>query len=585
MDQKKRHNDDNQESEAKRFKSGSSLSDAEKRQEEIARIRRQISERLKDLGKANPNLNTSSSNVNTIGGGFSIPTNPLSGIARPSFNLNNNSAAIQEAREKVLSRINSLSRFSNIPQPPERDQGRKGLGLKVEAHPALQHLFDKNDNDTGKIPFNLIPKANFATTKANQRVAQAATKKKQMKVERPDIESFADPSKNPYFDPNLAVESIAPKSRVSRSLRFNQQGKYIEQAKQMRTQARLEKLKQEIADSVKKTGMDVELDLVSDMSVKKEAPPNIEWWDAPLMKNPEIFEPTEENINFDTENGSVITLYIQHPVPINPPVDMGPPPPKPLMLTKKERKKLRRQRRLEEQRDKQDKIRMGLLPPEQPKVKISNLMRVLGNEAIMDPTKVEAQVREQMKSRQDAHKKHNEEKKLTKEEKREKLKKKLMEDTSKVVQVAVFKVNDLSDGQKRYKVDINAQQLYLTGIVIVCPTQCMVVVEGGPKGIKQYKKLMLRRIDWSDSKKMDTGEGEGNGDEEGEGEGGENTQPKEKKENKCFLVWEGSIKERLFKNGFKFKSCPAEYKVKETLEKFNATHYWDLVKNYVEPTL
>jgi len=29
MDQKKRHNDDNQESEAKRFKSGSSLSDAE----------------------------------------------------------------------------------------------------------------------------------------------------------------------------------------------------------------------------------------------------------------------------------------------------------------------------------------------------------------------------------------------------------------------------------------------------------------------------------------------------------------------------------------------------------------------------
>ena len=82
---------------------------------------------------------------------------------------------------------------------------------------------------------------------------------------------------------------------------------------------------------------------------------------------------------------------------------------------------------------------MGLLPPEQPKVKISNLMRVLGNEAILDPTKVEAQVREQMKSRQDAHKKHNEEKKLTKEEKREKLKKKLMEDTSKVVQVAVFK--------------------------------------------------------------------------------------------------------------------------------------------------
>jgi len=89
-----------------------------------------------------------------------------------------------------------------------------------------------------------------------------------MKVEKPDIEAFADPSKNPYYDPNLAVESLAPKSRISRHLRFNKQGKYIELANQMRTQARLEKLKQEIADSVKKTGMDVELDLVSDMSVK-----------------------------------------------------------------------------------------------------------------------------------------------------------------------------------------------------------------------------------------------------------------------------------------------------------------------------
>jgi len=483
MDQKKRHNDDYQESDAKRFKPGIPKTKAEQ-DEEIARIRRQISERLKDLEKKNPQLNTSTS----TGGGFTMPMNPMGSSIRPSLESTNR--LIQEAKERAMARLSNFPQFANITQAPERDQGRKGLGLKVEAHPSLQHLFDKSDStDTSKIPFNLIPKANFATTKANQRVAQAANKKKQMKVEKPDIESFADPMKNPYFDPNLAVESIAPKSRISRSLHFNKQGKYIEQANQMRTQARLEKLKQEIADSVKKTGMDVELDLVSDMSVKKEAPPNIEWWDAPMMKNPEIVEPTEENINFDTDQGSVITLYIQHPVQISPPVDNGPPPPKPLMLTKKERKKLRRQRRLEEQRDKQDKIRMGLLPPDQPKVKISNLMRVLGNEAILDPTKVEAQVREQMKSRQDAHKKHNEEKKLTKEERREKIKKKLMEDTSKVVQVAVFKVNDLSDGQKRYKVDINAQQLYLTGIVIVCPTQCMVVVEA------QVREQMKSRQD------------------------------------------------------------------------------------------
>lgn len=55
-----------------------------------------------------------------------------------------------------------------------------------------------------------------------------------------------------------------------------------------------------------------------------------------------------------------------------------------------------------------------------PKVKISNLMRVLGAEAVQDPTKVEALVREQMKLRRREHEEHNESRKLTKEERREK---------------------------------------------------------------------------------------------------------------------------------------------------------------------
>ena len=40
--------------------------------------------------------------------------------------------------------------------------------------------------------------------------------------------------------------------------------------------------------------------------------------------------------------------------------------------------------------------RLGLIPPDEPKVKMSNLMRVLGNEQILDPTKIEAHVRAQM---------------------------------------------------------------------------------------------------------------------------------------------------------------------------------------------
>ena len=90
------------------------------------------------------------------------------------------------------------------------------------------------------------------------------------------------------------------------------------------------------------------------------------------------------------------------------------------MLTAKERKKMRRQNRIEALKEEQEKIRLGLALPPEPKgiykcisiwrrwpvnkrfisVKISNLMRVLGTEAVQDPTKVEEYVRNQMAKRQ-----------------------------------------------------------------------------------------------------------------------------------------------------------------------------------------
>jgi U4/U6 small nuclear ribonucleoprotein PRP3 len=46
-----------------------------------------------------------------------------------------------------------------------------------------------------------------------------------------------------------------------------------------------------------------------------------------------------------------------------------------------ELKKLRTQRRVAREKEKQELVRQGLLEPPKPKVKISNLMRVLGEEA------------------------------------------------------------------------------------------------------------------------------------------------------------------------------------------------------------
>jgi U4/U6 small nuclear ribonucleoprotein PRP3 len=60
----------------------------------------------------------------------------------------------------------------------------------------------------------------------------------------------------------------------------------------------------------------------------------------------------------------------------------------------------------------------------------------------------------------------------------------------------VFKVGDLSSKKNRYKVDINAAELHLTGCVVHTGHMSLVVVEGGTKALKKYKKLMLQRIDW-----------------------------------------------------------------------------------------
>jgi U4/U6 small nuclear ribonucleoprotein PRP3 len=71
----------------------------------------------------------------------------------------------------------------------------------------------------------------------------------------------------------------------------------------------------------------------------------------------------------------------------------------PIHLTKHEQRKLRRQNRAEVQKEQQEKIRLGLIPAPEPKVKINNLMRVLCSEAVQDPTKIEEYVRNQMAQR------------------------------------------------------------------------------------------------------------------------------------------------------------------------------------------
>uniref|UniRef100_A0A8C2IHZ1 U4/U6 small nuclear ribonucleoprotein Prp3 n=1 Tax=Cyprinus carpio TaxID=7962 RepID=A0A8C2IHZ1_CYPCA len=389
------------------------------------------------------------------------------------------------------------------------------------------------------------------TLKANIRAVKREQFRQQLK-EKPsdDLESTS------YFDSRVAINSA---QRAKRGFRFHEQGRFEKIAQRIRTKAQLEKLQMEIAQAAKKTGIQASTKLAL-IAPKKELGegeiPHIEWWDSYIL--PSHIE-LSAHINFDEVEMHGVTNLVEHPIQMAPPVDTDKPVTLGVYLTKKEQKKLRRQTRREAQKELQEKVRLGLMPPPEPKVRISNLMRVLGTEAVQDPTKVEAHVRAQMAKRQKAHEEANAARKLTAEQRKEKKVKKLKEDLSHGVHIAVYRIRNLHNPAKKFKVEANANQLYLTGTVVLHKDVNIVVVEGGPKAQKKFKRLMLNRIKWDEpNSKRDDSDDEGS-----------------RKYNKCTLVWEGTAKERSY-GEVKFKQCPTESMAREHFKKHGTEHYWDL---------
>ncbi|XP_066540122.1 U4/U6 small nuclear ribonucleoprotein Prp3 [Hoplias malabaricus] len=392
------------------------------------------------------------------------------------------------------------------------------------------------------------------TLKANIRAVKREQFRQQLK-EKPsdDLESTS------YFDPRMIVP---PPQRPRKGFKFHEKGRFEKIAQRIRTKTQLERLQMEIAQAAKKTGIQASTKLAL-IAPKKELGegevPFLEWWDSFIL-------PSNIELSADTVLDGVefhgITTLVEHPAQMAPPVDGDKPVTLGVYLTKREQKKLRRQTRRECQKELQEKVRLGLMPPPEPKVRISNLMRVLGTEAVQDPTKVEAHVRAQMAKRQKAHEEANAARKLTVEQRKEKKVKKLREDLSQGVYIAVYRIRNLHNPAKKFKVEANANQLYLSGTVVLHKDVNIVVVEGGPKSQKKFKRLMLNRIKWDEpSSKRDDPDGS---DEEGTN-----------KKNKCTLVWEGTAKERSFVD-LKFKQCPTENMAREHFKKHGTEHYWDL---------
>ena len=460
-------------------------------------------------------------------------------------------------------------------QPPVYEDGisRARGGLDVGLHPALM-------GDSGQDSKNV--KTKTATNMANRRAespgnqtSKAGKDRKQLDLSGPPVEETRN---NPYFDPSLGAKTATLRSRGSKQLIFNQKGKYIQQASALRRQAALEAMKKRIAESSRKAGIDEDLD--TEKAFLVEAPPEIEWWDEGLLNGPSYASiDSPGGMKIDTED-SIITLYIQHPVALNPPQEAKMPAPKPMHLTSKEQAKIRRQRRMADLKEQQAKVRLGLEPPEPPKVKASNMMRVLGEEAVKDPTAVEARVSREIAERANKHERMNEERKLTKEQKHEKLAKQQQKDADQGIFCTVYKIESLANPQHRFKVDKNAKDYNLTGLTVQHPKLNVVVVEGGAHSIQAYKKLMTQRIDWTENTHANKSVKEGNNEAlatwlQSEDEKG---QLKDLTGNRCQVIWEGEEKARSFKR-WGNKVCATDHLAREALGRGKMENMWVLAKS------
>lgn len=151
-------------------------------------------------------------------------------------------------------------------------------------------------------------------------------------------------------------------------------------------------------------------------------------------------------------------------------------------------------------------------------------------------------------------------------------------DAAKGLRVLVFKIRSLANRQHRFKIGKNAEQLALTGVCIMHPKLNLVIVEGGEHSAKQYKKLMLNRVDWTENASSRDREGKQGQlrqwlmaeDEKGD--------LKDMSTNKCTLVFEGEVKTRAFRK-WASKVCETDAEVREVLSRTKMENFWSQAKS------
>lgn len=133
---------------------------------------------------------------------------------------------------------------------------------------------------------------------------------------------------------------------------------------------------------------------------------------------------------------------MQHPVPlVNQKLENVQKMVTKIYLTDKEKKRLSRNKRLEKEKDKQERVKLGLMAAPLPKIKMSNYQKIMAKDAIADPSGTELIAKAIIQQRLETHLEQNESRKLTSQQKEAKMQRKHLSDKEKQCFRALFRID------------------------------------------------------------------------------------------------------------------------------------------------
>lgn len=551
-------------------------------------------------------------------------TNPKgeNGTAAAGKSLLDNKSAVSKLMSRLAEKKEKLA--LQLKEQEEKKRAEQESAQKYVAN-STRNMFIPppmimNNQGQPLLPQIPLPSQSSSSVQSqSQKSYYDSVREEQTKIEEEN-------KKNPYWDPRLKMGNKAERSK--RAFQFVEPGKYTKIAEKERKRAKRQELVDNgiLGSESSSTSNVPHLSAAGDSNAVAlgtrtiysmlENVPAVEWWDAPFLSEGAGAVGYPDGLNTAPE-GKVAEVPGVDFTKIDSRIEIPPKkqPPKTaenddddgeltLYLTKEERKKMRKRRRQERLKEKQEAILIGLQKPPPPKVKLSNMMRVLTSEAVLDPTAVERKVREEAALRKQHRDRMNDDRKLSKEQRKEKMEQKLVTNAEeKGYFRVVFKLQPkcLTDPARRFKVNVNAQSLLLRGCGIINSKFNLVIVEGSQIGIKLFKKLMLRRIKWNrnvvpvksehGAVKKEGNEGEDGGedsdnddnydDDDDEDDGGRGKDGAGDP-SYCRLLWEGTVEKPSF-GKFTFEADNrTDQELRAFLQSKNADTFWDLANNFDE---